>query len=179
MKAEVSIRGERLHDSAKIRDVVLRAFADVAYSDHREHLMIDRLRETSAYIPELSIIAEMDGELIGHIMLTRAHIVSARRSLVTLALAPLSVVPERQSCGVGALLVGAARQRASDLGFESIVLIGIRSYYARFGFEPLSSYAIALPFKAPEQNCMILPLTPDALQDVSGTVRFAEGWLDH
>ena len=179
MEAEIMIRTERPDDAQAICSVARRAYAAVPYSDHREHLMIERLRGTDAYSPALSLLAEVNGEAVGHILLTTAMIVGARSSVPTLALAPLSVVPEHQSCGVGKRLVRAAQQRAADLGFGSILLVGIPSYYPQFGFEPLSRYPITLPFDAPDKNCMILPLSAHALDGVAGRVQYAEGWLDH
>jgi predicted N-acetyltransferase YhbS len=179
MQTEIAIRAERPEDTPKITDVAIRAYADVTYSDHREYLMIERLRGTDAFIPALSLLAEIDGEAAGHILLTKAHILGAPSAVTTLALAPLSVVPEYQSCGVGKRLVRAAQQGAADLGFGSILLVGIPTYYSQFGFEPLSRYPITLPFDAPDENCMILPLAPNALVGVAGRVRYAEGWLDH
>lgn len=179
MKAAILIRAERPDDGPTISDVVRRAYADVAYSDHREHLMIERLRGTDAYIPALSLLAEIDGEAVGHILLTKAKIVRARSSVSTLAMAPLSVVPEHQSLGVGKRLVRSAHLAGAQLGFASIVLVGIPSYYPQFGYEPLDRYPITLPFDAPEENRMIMPLVPGALDTVAGTVRYAEGWLDH
>jgi predicted N-acetyltransferase YhbS len=179
MEAEIIIRPERADDALTITDVVLRAYANIAYSDHREHLMIERLRGTDAFSPELSLLAEIDGEAVGHILLTTAYICDADSSVATLALAPLSVVPEHQSCGVGKRLVGAAHQRAIDLGYGSILLVGIPSYYSQFGYEPLNCYPITLPFEAPDSNCMILPLAAHALDGVVGKVRYAGGWLDH
>jgi predicted N-acetyltransferase YhbS len=179
MEAKIVIRAERPGDAPTITDVVLRAYADVTYSDHREHLMIERLRETDAYNPALSLLAEIDGEAAGHILLTTACILGAHSDVATLALAPLSVVPEHQSCGVGKRLVRAAIQRAADLGFGSILLVGIPSYYRQFGFELLNRYPITLPFDAPDDNCMMLPLAPEALFGVAGQVRYAQGWLDH
>lgn len=179
MEADIMIRTERADDAPAIRSLVCRAYAAVPYSDHREHLMIDRLRRTDAYSPALSLLAEVDGEAVGHILLTRAMIVGERGTVPTLALAPLSVVPEHQSRGVGKRLVTAALQRAADLGFGSILLVGLPSYYRPFGFERLSRYPITLPFKAPEESCMILPLSAHALDGVAGQVQYAEGWLDH
>lgn len=179
MEAKMIIRAERAGDAPAITDVVLRAYADVAYSDHREHLMIERLRGTDAFSPEFSLLAEIDGEAVGHILLTKAYILDPDSSVATLALAPLSVVPEHQSCGVGKQLVKAAQKRATDLGFGSILLVGIPSYYPQFGYEPLNRYPITLPFDAPDSNCMILPLAAHALDGVAGRVRYADGWLDH
>lgn len=101
MKAEIMIRAERPDDASTITDIVLRAYAGVAYSDHREHLMVERLRGTDAYSPSLSLLGEIDGEVAGHVLLTRACIFGERSSVETLALAPLSVVPEFQFHGVG------------------------------------------------------------------------------
>ena len=179
MDSEITIRGERPDDSRRITDIVRRAYAHVSYSDHREHLMIERLRETDAYIPALSLLAEIGEEAVGHILLTQAQIQSERSAVATLALAPLSVVPEAQSRGVGKRLVVAAHQRAVELGFRTIVLIGIPTYYPQFGYERMSRYPITLPFDAPDENCMILPLKPQSLDNVAGVVQYAKGWLDH
>lgn len=179
METAITIREEQPHDIPLISDVVLRAYANVDYSDHREHLMIERLRGTDAYNPALSLLAEIDHVTVGHILLTKAHINNATSSVVTLALAPLSVAPKYQSCGVGARLMGAARRQAAALGFESIVVVGVPAYYPRFGYELLSRYPITLPFEAPDANCLILRLTDRALDGVVGMVQYAEGWLDH
>lgn len=179
MNPEITIRGERPDDSAKITDVVRRAYADVSHSDHREHLMIQRLRETNAYIPALSLLAEVREEAVGHIFLTQAYIRNGQSAVATLALAPLSVIPEAQSRGVGKRLVGAAHQRAIELGFATILLVGNPGYYPQFGYERLSRYPITLPFDAPDENCMVLALKPHALDGVAGIAQYAQGWLDH
>jgi predicted N-acetyltransferase YhbS len=179
MQLPIVIRAERPEDAPRIATLVARAYAAVAYSDHREHLMIERLRRSDAYVPELSLLAEAGDEAIGHILLTKAWIGDGPAAATTLALAPLSVVPDYQGRGVGRQLVVAAHARAADLGFESILLVGIPDYYPQFGYQRLSRYPITLPFDAPDANCMILPLTPDALDDVAGTVRYADAWLDH
>lgn len=159
-----------------IADVVTRAYAAVPYSDHREHQMVARLRESHAFVPELSLFAEAEGTALGHIMLTRAKIGSGSTAVATLALAPLSVAPEVQGRGIGSRLVGVAHHRARALGFESIVVVGPPDYYPRFGYEQLSRYPITLPFDAPDTNCMILRLTRDALDNVSGQVQYADAW---
>ena len=179
MAQDLSIHCEQAVDVSRIADVVRRAYASVPYSDHREYVMVERLRETTAYIPALSLLAEVAGEAVGHILLTRATIGSGHAATPTLSLAPLSVVPEFQGRGIGRQLVFAAHRQAAELGFASIVLVGIASYYPRFGYERLSRYPITLPFAAPESECMILSLAPHSLQGVSGQVHYADGWLDH
>ncbi len=179
MTTAITVRAERPCDGLTITNVVKRAYADVSYSDHREHLMIDRLRESDGYIPTLSLLAEKEGEAIGHVLLTKAHIRNDHSTVTTLALAPLSVVPEFQRQGVGKYLIGLAHERASSLGFGTVLIVGIPTYYPRFGYERLSRYPIELPFEAPDENCFILQLQPGALNGVSGRVEYAQAWLDH
>jgi predicted N-acetyltransferase YhbS len=179
MTCPITVRPERHGDAADIAKLVISAYEDVPYSDHREHLMIERLRESDAYIPELSLVAEAGTQAAGHIMLTRARIGEGVAAATTLALAPLSVDPGHQRKGVGKLLVRAAHARAADLGFESILLVGVPGYYRQFGYQRLSSYPILLPFDAPVENCMILPLTPHALDRLAGRVHYADAWLNH
>lgn len=179
MTSAITIRAERADDAATITSVVQRAYARVAHSDHREHLMIARLRQTDAFLPMLSLLAEVAGQPAGHILLTRAHIRDGDAQVETLALAPLSVIPGYQRRGIGRGLIEAAHAQASMLGFGTIVLVGIPGYYPRFGYEPLSRYRITLPFSAPDDTCMILPLRPGALAGVTGVVEYAPGWLSH
>lgn len=177
--SNIVIRTELHPDAPIIADVVQRAYAGVAYSDHREYLMIERLRETDAFLTALSLVAEVDDAPVGHVLLTKAQIRDRDASVETLALAPLSVVPEYQGRGVGRRLIEAAHQEAAALGFGSIVLVGIPNYFPRFGYEPLSRYPITLPFAVPAANCMILALSPEVLEGVRGMVEYAPGWLDH
>jgi predicted N-acetyltransferase YhbS len=179
MNMAIAVRGERPGDAPIIAQIVQRAYADVPYSDHREHVMVDRMRASEAYIPDLSLLAEVDGKAVGHVLLTKAHIGFGRSASPTLALAPLSVVPAYRRQGVGKCLIGYAHNQATALGFTAIVLVGIPKYYQQFGYERLSRYPIKLPFDAPEANCMILALRADALDGLAGTVCYAEGWLEH
>ena len=60
-----------------------------------------------------------------------------------------------------------------------MLCVGNPTYYPRFGYQQLADYPITLPFEAPTENQMILPLVPGALHGVEGVVRYSEGWLDH
>jgi len=179
MSPPVLIRSERDVDRVAIADVIRRTYAAVSWSDRREHLMVDRLRQTEAFLPALSLVAEQDSEAVGYLLLTRAWIGTGASATETLALAPLAVVPQCQRRGIGKALVHDAHRRASALGFRSVLCVGKPTYYPAFGYQPLSDYPITLPFEAPLQNQMILPLAPGALHSVTGVVRFAAGWLDH
>lgn len=175
---DIVIRPETIADEVAIEAVVIRAYQNVTYSDHTEQVMIRRLRESRAYVPELALVAMVGSEIVGHIMLTRISIRDQERVAVSLALAPLSVAPAFQGRGVGSALVVAAHDRARALGSPSIVLLGIPEYYPRFEYEPLRNYDIAIPFDIREENCMILPLQPNALDGVRGVVDYPPEWTE-
>lgn len=179
MDLPITIRSERQGDRERISAVVRRTYADVPHSDHREHSMVDRLRETDAYVPALSLLAELAGEAVGHVLLTKVRIVGHGATTAALALAPLSVVPEYRSRGIGARLVRTAHKRAAAHGFRMIIVVGNPSYYPRFGYERLKRYPITLPFDASDANCFILALAPGALDRVAGEIVYAPAWLDH
>jgi predicted N-acetyltransferase YhbS len=175
----ICIRDERRGDEFAISSVVQRAYADVAYSDHREHQMVDRLRLGNPSHTAVSLLAEAQSHAVGHVLLTHAVIRDGPKSVPTLALAPLSVVPELQDRGVGSALVRAACAKATALGHSSVLVVGIPRFYDRFGFKPLSCYPITIPFAAPAAICWMMELKPGALDDVRGQVQYAPGWLDH
>ncbi len=167
------IRPETPTDYARIYEITEAAFRDLDVSDHTEHDLVNRLRDSAAYIPQLALVAELNGEVVGHILFTRAAIVGPDRSRETLVLAPVSVAPPHQQCGIGGRLIRAGIQIARDMGFDSINLVGHAEYYPRFGFVRASRYAIRVPFDVPDDVFMIQELHPGALDGVSGVIHYA------
>jgi predicted N-acetyltransferase YhbS len=169
---ELIIRQETPEDYLDVFKVIEQAFREEKLSDYAEHFLVQRLRVSKAFIPELSIIAEYRNEIVGHILLTRIQIKNKNQVIESLALAPVSVKPEFQYKGIGGLLINKAHKKAKELGFKTIILLGHENYYPKFGYELTSKYNIKFPFEAPEQNCMIFSLTKNGLDDVSGTVEY-------
>jgi len=95
----------------------------------------------------------------------------------SLALAPLSVVPEFRDRGVGGALVRAAHRRASELGFGSVVVVGIPGYYPRFGYRPLRSFGLTVDFEVREENCFGIELVAGELAGGDGVVVYPVEWL--
>ena len=174
----IAIRAEAPEDVAAIEEVISRAYAEIPYSDHTEQVMVERLRSSSHFIPKLSLVALLDSQVVGHILLTRIAIQNTRRSVPSLALAPLSVVPNYQGLGVGSSLVNAAHDQATDLGFQSIILVGIPGYYLRFGYEPMQQFDITVPFSVPDDQRLVRQLTPNALSGVHGMVQYPRDWTE-
>lgn len=91
-----------------------------------------------AYLPELELVAEENGLVVGHVL----HSVGEIEQSAVGALAPLAVAPDRQREGIGGLLLEEAFARADVAGFQLIALLGHPTYYPRFGFEPGRSLGI-------------------------------------
>jgi putative acetyltransferase len=130
MNAETLIRDETEADAAVIGEVTEAAFRDLAVSDHTEHLIVAALRAAEAL--SVSLVAERDGEVVGHIAFSPVTISGGATGWY--GLGPVSVLPRLQRQGIGAALIeaGLARLRAS--GAAGCCLVGHPVYYPRFGF---------------------------------------------
>lgn len=175
-KSNLTIRQENYNDYNAVETLIEAAFRNETYSDKQEHHLVNRLRRSAAFVPELSLVAEADGKVLGHILLTRILIGEHNKSL---ALAPLSVLPEYQKQGIGSRLINEAHRIAYQLGYTSVVVLGHPEYYPRFGFKNLSDFGIRLPFDGlPDNVCMVIELAPHALDNVKGVVKYAPEFND-
>ncbi|NED96127.1 N-acetyltransferase [Phytoactinopolyspora alkaliphila] len=137
------IRREAPADVDAVRAVHLEAFAK---PDHPgdvpvEAGLVDDLRADSGWIPALSLVAEADDDVIGHVVCTRGRIGDAP----ALGLGPLGVLPAHQSQRVGSALMHAVLGAADALDEPVVMLLGHTGYYPRFGFRPASEYGIVPP----------------------------------
>lgn len=121
---KVRIRTEEKEDYKTVFELIQNAFENEEYSDHREQYLVGRLRNSDAFIPELSLVAEVDNRIVGYILLTKIGIVDDNNSHTSLALAPIAVSPRLQGNGIGSQLIETAHEKARELGFGSVVLLG-------------------------------------------------------
>lgn len=173
------IRPEQPVDLAGIGEIHRRAFGRDEEAD-----LVDRLRAASDVDPALSLVAEHDGALVGHVLFPRIEIRAdappspaierSETGLQTpaLALAPMAVVPEYQRRGVGTALVQEGLSACRKRGHGVVVVLGHPEYYPRFGFQPASRFEIRAPIAVPDDAFMVLALSPAALEGVRGVVRY-------
>ena len=132
------IRRERPTDANAIRALHRAAFAP---SEHDHGRLVDELRTDGDAVPALSLVAEIDGVVVGHVVCSYGR-VDGRRCL---GLGPIGILPDHQRTGVGSALVHAVIAAADALDEPAIVLLGHASYYPRFGFEPAVDHGIVPP----------------------------------
>ncbi|MFC4387922.1 GNAT family N-acetyltransferase [Gracilibacillus marinus] len=174
---EIIIRQEQGLDYQATEAVVKEAFRHVEQSDKTEHLLVNKIRKTDAFIPELSLVACLpDQTIIGHIMLSEIKIKYQSEETVSLALAPVSVLPAYQRKGVGSQLIYKAIKKAEQLGYLSIIVLGHEDYYPRFGFREAALWQIQPPFDVPQEAFMVLELREGALEKVQGVVEYSEAF---
>ena len=155
------IRAESPRDLLQIKTV-----NDLAFGQYNEGKIVDSLRGSEDYISVLK------REVIGHILFYPISIVLNGGRYTSLALGPMSVLPEHQSQGVGSQLVTAGLEVAPSLGFDSVVVLGHPDYYSRFGFKPASGFGIKAPFDVPDEAFMATELVLGGLEEAAGTVEY-------
>jgi len=163
----VTIRQETPDDYAAVYALTEVAFATMEHADGDEQNLAGRLRKKPGYIPELSLVAERDGQVVGHILFTEMSV----GSHPALILGPVAVLPEFQGRGIGGALIEAGHRIAADLGFDLCVLVGHENYYPRFGYEPIAQHGIIFPLDAPPA-CMMVKFLSERGKSVQGEAVF-------
>ena len=163
----MSIRAEETAD----RSAVFRVNAE-AFGQEDEARLVDALRGSSAFIPELSLVAVRGGEVVGHILFTRISIRSHDACASALALAPMAVLPACQRLGIGSALVREGLEQARRLGHTAVIVVGHPDYYPRFGFRDAAGSGIRAPFPVSPGAFMALALSPGALDGIAGEVEY-------
>lgn len=149
------IRRERPDDEANVRKVQIAAFRVDADNEPLEARLLDALRRDDAWLPRFSIVAELEGTVIGHCVCTRGFV----GEWPALGLGPIAVHPDGQRDGVGLALMHATIGAAEATDEPLIALLGSPDYYGRFGFVASHVHAIAPPEPAWGDYFQVLPLT--------------------
>ena len=166
----LSIRPEQTTDFDTIHDLVRDAFASLTETTGDEQDFVAAMRGHKGYIPELALVAEEQGGIVGYVMLTETHVEGVEGGAPVLLLAPICVAPERHSKNVGTTLMHEVFRRAVAQGYDAIFLAGNPNYYTRFGFLPTVSFGIDHTMPVPDKCIMALELVPGALAGRKGTI---------
>lgn len=151
----------------------VRAINVAAFESSDEADLVDVLRQQAH--PIISLVAEKDGEIVGHIMFSRVSLIG-HPDLKVMGLGPMAVAPAHQRKGFGSALVQAGLDRCRKLGCSAVVVLGHPPFYPRFGFSPSSRFGINSEYDVPEEVFMAVELEPDALSEVAGKIRYHEAF---
>ena len=166
------VRAEGPHDEAETREVVSAAFGEEPVAD-----LLDGLRRSTAW--RLSLVAEEDGRLVGHVSFTRGWLDAPRRLVELLVLSPLSVLPAAQGRGVGSALVRRALDVLQERPEPLVFVEGPPAYYHRFGFRAGEPYGFAAPStRIPPAAFQFVPL-PAYQPWMTGAVVYPDVFWEH
>ena len=170
MKKNIIIRQTTEADYTPIYHLIKTAFETAEHTDGDEQDFAVGLRMGENYIPELDLVAEVDGQLAGHIMFTKTYVAQPDGSRFnTLMVAPLSVLIEFRNLGIGSKLMQEGFRLAAAMGYETAFLLGDPNYYQRFGYKQSHHYGIGHD-SYPAEYLLAKEIVPNALEGVMGLI---------
>lgn len=170
---KIEIREERAEDRFDVEKMTREAFWNQEQYEKMnigatEHYLVHILRETIA-VPKLNLVALLDGQIVGHILLNRAcYVIDGDQKTEVLSLAPLTVAKAYQNQGIGTLLTNHCIQLAKKTDYPAIILYGHPAYYPRFGFRNAEAFEITTDKGENFDAFMVLEMHPGSLKNIKG-----------
>ncbi len=160
----INIRNETESDYQIVEDIARKAFYNIYVPGCTEHYLVHVMRCHKDFIPELDFVIELDGQVIGNIMYTRAKLVDeAGTKKEILTFGPVCVLPEYQRMGYGKMLIEHSFERAEALGYDVIVIFGSPANYVSHGFKSCKKYHVCTENGKYPAAMMVKELRPGAL----------------
>jgi putative acetyltransferase len=168
----ITVRPETSEDASAIDVVHISAFGGEA-----EAHLISNLRASGSYNRELSLVAELNGRIVGHVLLTRIALRKDGEEKIVLALGPMSVVPSQSHRGIGSELIKASVELAREKGYGAIIVVGHPEYYRRFGFLPAKEIGVTCNLPAPADALTGMEIVKGNLAG-GGHVEYPEAFIE-
>lgn len=160
----LNIRNERESDYKIVEDITRKAFYNVYVPGCMEHYIVHIMRGHEDFIPELDFVIELDGQIVGNIMYTKAKLTDedgTEKEIVTFG--PVSILPKYQRKGYGKMLIEHSLKRAAELGYEAVVIMGSPANYVGSGFQCCRKYNICVEKEKYPAAMLVKELKPGAL----------------
>jgi len=158
----IIIRDEKPEDFQQVYRVNL-----LAFEREDEAKLVEKLRKNELYF---SLVAETDGQIVGHISFTPVTVENEKTTFA--GLAPLAVLPKFQNQGIGLKLTEEGLKTAAAKGFTAVFVLGHPTYYPRFGFETAKLKGFSCEYPSPDEAFMVLELEKGALTEKKGLVKY-------
>lgn len=175
---DIRLRRETPHDYRIVEELTREAFWNLHAPGCNEHYLLHVMRDAGCFVPELDMVAEVEGKVVGNIVYTRAAVIDdGGAAHAVLCFGPIAVLPESQRMGVGRALIEGTTKIARESGHTAVLIYGDPSYYSRFGFVAAETFDIGTPDNRYVPGLQALELAPGALAGISG--RFVEDAVYH
>lgn len=163
----VEVRAEAPGDYGAVREVI-----EVAFGRPDEASLVNALRD--AGLPLVSLVAVVDGSVVGHVLFSHVSVESPtrHRGFSAFGLAPLAVLPAYGQRGIGSRLVREGIEECRRSGHDALFVLGDPAYYRRFGFTTAAARGLSCEFPAPDEAFMTMELRPGALDGARGLVKY-------
>jgi predicted N-acetyltransferase YhbS len=161
----IKIRNEQEADFRVVEEITRKAFWNLYVPGCNEHYLAHIMRSHEDFIPELDLVVEMDGHVVGNIMYTKAKLVDeSGQEKDILTFGPVCILPECQRMGLGKALIEHSFERAIELGYDAIVIFGNPGNYVSRGFMCCKKYNVSLDGGTYPSAMMVKELKPNALE---------------
>ena len=168
---DILIHPESPKDAAAISQV-----NHLAFNRENEAILVERLRQNNAIT--LSLVAEQDGQILGHILFSPVTITDGEFQWQAIGLRPMAVMPEFQHQGIGSALIRAGLDELKKRGQDVVIVLGHPEYYPRFGFRPSKPFGIQWEVNVPDEVFMVAELSRGSLNGRTGIVRYHSAFKD-
>ncbi len=170
LKGTLDIHPAKESEYKAVRNLTIAAFDGIG-----EAFLVERLKNSPDFIPKLSLVAVKNDLIVGHILFSKISIrANDGKETISLAMAPVSVLPEFQRHGIGSALIKQGLEVAKNEGFQSVVVIGHADYYPKFGFKKASTFGLKYPSEVPDDCFMAMEFEQNSLQ--AGTIIYPKAF---
>lgn len=171
------IRSERKEDYREVENLTREAFWNVYRPGCTEHYVLHCYRDRKEFVPELDLVMEKDGRIIGHVMYSRAEIKTSGGVLPIMTFGPISILPECQRQGYGKALLDASMERAKASGCGALAICGNIHFYGKSGFVLGKQTGICYADDPNADYFLIRELQPGFLDGVTGSYHDPAGYF--
>ncbi len=181
MKDNIVIRSEEKGEYRKVENMVREGFWNVYRPGCMEHYVLHQLRKDAAFVPELDLVMEQNGELIGQNMFMRAWIAADDgREIPIMTMGPICIAPQWKRKGYGKILLDYSLEKAKELGYRALCFEGNIDFYGKSGFREASEFGIryhGLPEGEDASFFLCKELIPGYLEKITGEYTTPEGYF--
>lgn len=181
MKDNIVIRSEEKGEYRKVENMVRESFWNVYRPGCMEHYVLHQLRKDAAFVPELDLVMEQNGELIGQNMFMRAWIaVDDGREIPIMTMGPICIAPQWKRKGYGKILLDYSLEKAKELGYRALCFEGNIDFYGKSGFREAREFGIryhGLPEGEDASFFLFKELIPGYLEGITGEYTTPEGYF--